>query len=276
MQRVARGLGLGLFALALVAILMWSFQRRMAYPGAYMDRGNLLPRPAGVESWTRDLDDGSVEAWFMPGDGVSPKQPGPAVVFLHGNGELIDDWPDALRGYTRAGVSVLLPEYRGYGRSAGTPSEVDITIDLQHWVDRLAEREEVDADRLVYHGRSLGGGFATRLLGYRTPAALILSSTFTSLPDVAHDLLKVPRFLVRDKLPIAETIRSFEGPVLVLHGADDRVVPVEHARTNAATAPAGRLIVYRGAGHNNLATDPRVWRDIDQFLRDTGVLDPID
>src|SRR5690606_34255575 len=102
--------------------------------------------------------EGRVEAWLLPGDGVSAERPGPAVVFAHGNAELIDHWPGALARYRRLGVSVVLPEYRGYGRSAGRPSESAIRDDLRALHARLSSHPMVDVTRLVYHGRSLGGG----------------------------------------------------------------------------------------------------------------------
>ena len=96
------------------------------------------PDVEGLVRLRRDVDGGGVEAWVLPGRGASAERPGPAVIFAHGNGELIDHWPDVLSWYVRQGVTVLLPEYRGYGRSAGRPSERDITDDFVWFHDDLA------------------------------------------------------------------------------------------------------------------------------------------
>ena len=84
-----------------------------------------------------DTEEGRVEAWLIPGDDVSAERPGPAVVFTHGNAELIDYWPAALAGYQKLGATLLLPEYRGYGRSAGSPSQEKICPpdQRQYWKD---------------------------------------------------------------------------------------------------------------------------------------------
>src|SRR5699024_1012438 len=135
----------------------------------------------GLERLWIDSDEGAVEAWFLPGDDVEPARPGPAILFTHGNAELIDHWPDALARYRRLGVSVVLPEYRGYGRSAGSPSEAAIAQDLRALHALLSADPRVDASRIVYHGRSLGGGAVCTLLDAHPPRALILESTFTSI-----------------------------------------------------------------------------------------------
>src|SRR5262249_34264176 len=110
------------------------------------DAGRGIP---GLDRVHISAEGGSVEGWVLPGDGASRDRPGPLVVFAHGNGELIDDWPELLEPYRRMGASVLLPEYRGYGRSAGSPSEEAIVGDFVQFVDRAVTRPEVDSERLV-------------------------------------------------------------------------------------------------------------------------------
>lgn len=200
------------------AAALWMFQRKLIYPGAWMEFA-VSPAPvAGVEQWEIPNDDGPVEAWLLPGDGVTADRPGPAVVFLHGNGEIIDQWTQEMSWYTDRGISVLLPEYRGYGRSAGKPSQDAIAADVRAATDRLLALDTVDPDRLIVHGRSLGGGFAAQLVESHPPAALILGSSFTSLPDVAQALVPVPGFMVRDRLPVEAVLRGYAGPVRIMHG----------------------------------------------------------
>ena len=73
----------------------------------------------GAELWKREVSGAEVEAWFLLGEGRSPESPGPALMFFHGNAESIDEWPVWLRPFQERGVSLLLMEYRGYGRSTG-------------------------------------------------------------------------------------------------------------------------------------------------------------
>ena len=223
-----------------------------------------------VRLW-HDSPQGRVEAWFLPGDGVSESAPGPVVVFAHGNGELIEQWPEALEPYRRLGVSLLLPEYRGYGRSAGTPSESAIRDDLRAFFRQLLARPEVDPRRVVLHGRSLGGGAVCGLAEARAPAALILQSTFTSIPDVARRWM-VPPALIADRFDTLPVVRRLDCPILVVHGRRDAVVPFAHGRALSECNPRARLVPYE-ADHNDCPPDWECyWRDIEGFLRDAAVI----
>lgn len=256
------------------AVALWLFQRKLIYPGAWMTFADSPAPSEQVERWEIPNDGGVVEAWLLPGDGVTAEAPGPAVVFLHGNGEIIDQWTQEMSWYTDRGVSVLLPEYRGYGRSAGKPSQDAIASDLKTAVGRLLELESVDPDRLIVHGRSLGGGFAAQVVAMEghEPAALILGSSFTSLPDAARAMVPVPGFMIRDKLPVEAVLRTYAGPVLIVHGEDDTVIPVAHARRNAAAAANATLVIYERTGHNNMPRGHGRWDDIEAFLAENGLL----
>lgn len=247
-------------------------QRAMLFPRQYPREIPSALRTPGLERLWLDTDEGPVEAWILPGDGVDPARPGPAVIFTHGNGELIDHWPEALSRYRRLGVTLVLPEYRGYGRSAGSPSEAAIRADLEALHARVAAHPLVDASRLVYHGRSLGGGAACTLLEGHPPRALILESTFTSVADVAAGML-VPSFLIVDRFDNASALRRYRGPLLVFHGRQDRLIPVEHARRLAAIHGSAELVLY-DAGHNDLPPPGAdYWPRIEAFLRRAGVIE---
>jgi fermentation-respiration switch protein FrsA (DUF1100 family) len=252
----------------------WPLQRRLLFPRA----GLRAPDPPtvsfpGLQRLWLDTEAGRVEAWYMPGAGRSAAQPGPAVIFAHGNGEVIDDWATPLRPYVWRGVGVLLPEYRGYGRSAGRPSQAALTDDFVRFYDLLAARPEVDSRRVVLHGRSLGGGVVAALAQRRRPAALVLTSTFTSVPAMARRFL-LPRFLVRDPFDTLAFLRQHEGPVLIMHGRHDTLIPYRHAVALAAAAPHARLVSV-DAGHNDFPVQsPRVWREIFALLEGAGIVAP--
>lgn len=225
----------------------------------------------GLERLWLDTPQGRVEAWFLPGRGVSPATPGPVVLFAHGNAELIELWPEALEPYRRLGISLLLPEYRGYGRSAGTPSEQAIGEDVRAFFERLLARPDVDPRRVVLHGRSLGGGVVCGLAASHPPAAMVLQSTFTSIPDVARRWL-IPPLFVADRFETLEVVRGLECPILVVHGERDAVVPFSHGQRLAAASPRARLVRY-DADHNDCPPDwDTFWRDIEAFLREAGVV----
>jgi len=254
---------------------MFSLQRLMIYPRhaaePLRNPGQGVP---GLVRFTVDSEEGPVEGFYLPGEGASAQRPGPAVIFAHGNAELIDYWPAEMARYRRMGLGVLLPEYRGYGRSAGSPSQEAITADLLRFYDWLVARPEVDAKRLVYHGRSLGGGAVCALAAHHPPAALVLQSTFTSIRQLARRFL-MPGFLVRDPYDNLEVVRRLTCPVLVAHGRRDSLIPFEHAMDlRAAAGDRARLVAYPEAGHNNCPPDwSAFWDEVERFLRGAGIVD---
>lgn len=197
----------------------------------------------------------------------NPAGPAPLIIFTHGNGELADDWIPAFEPPRTWGAAVLLVEYPGYGRAPGSPSEKSITEAVHAAYDWAAVDPRIDPAQIVAYGRSLGGGAAARLAVDRRVAALILESAFTSVADFAARFL-APSFLIRDPFDNRKTLPSYRGPLLVIHGRQDTIVPIEHGRELAALVPGARLHELN-CGHNDC---PREWRTIHTFLRESDVI----
>jgi fermentation-respiration switch protein FrsA (DUF1100 family) len=189
------------------------------------------------------------------------------LIFTHGNGELIDYWPDAFDEPRRWGLGVLLVEYPGYGRSAGRPSEPAILESMLAADDWMRRQPQIDASRLVPYGRSLGGSAAALLAVERRVPALILESAFTSARAFASQF-GAPGLLVRDPLDTLAAVRRFDGPILVLHGDRDEIVPTAHGRALAAASSRATLQLLP-CGHNDCA---RPWRHVRTFLEAHGLL----
>lgn len=250
-------------------LILW-VQRRVIYPSSLANRReNNLLRPETVQSlW---LDEPRVEGWLLLGRGVSAANPGPAVIFAHGNGELIDDWLVLMNAYYQFGVTSLLVEYRGYGRSQGKPSQQAITDDFVQFYDQLVTRPEIDATRIVFHGRSLGGGVICSLAQQRPPAAMILQSTFTSASRLARRML-VPSFLILDPYDNLTVVHQLSCPLLVIHGRHDEIIPYWHGQRLHAAAADSHLVTY-DCGHNDCPPDWNVfWNDVIGFLRDSRMV----
>lgn len=156
------------------------------YPNRGHERAEGRGAPSGYESWWRELPDGAgrVEAWWRPAAGASTGRPAPAVMYFQGNAELIDDQRQIADLWHSLGVSVLICEHVGYGRSAGVPRVENDIVNGAAWFDILAAMPEVRSDRIFAHGFWLGGAFAAQLASRRPVAGLVLESTFSSRESV--------------------------------------------------------------------------------------------
>ena len=251
-----------------------ALQRTFMYPRFVIEQ--VLPdeqaRPAGFERWTIPHEDGITEAWFVVGDNVSATSPGPAVVYAHGNGELIDHHTQWITAYTDLGVSVLLVEYRGYGRSDGSPTQAAITNDFGWAYKQLLFRPEVDPSRIIFHGRSIGGGVACSLATRHEPAALILQSTFTSAKAMAAKFW-FPPFLILDAYRNDHLLETYPGPVLLMHGNRDTLIPITHSKKLDAIAADSRLVEFE-CNHNDMPLTSKAFRQtIRTFLIETELID---
>jgi pimeloyl-ACP methyl ester carboxylesterase len=249
-------------------ILLFFSQRSMIYPGARYHVDSEPPRAEGLEVLRLRTSLGDVEALFLTATRTAP---GLAVIFAHGNGEVTDYWVTALDGFRARGIAVLLVEYPGYGRSTGAPSEAAIRTAMNAAYDRIAADRRVDRSRIFGFGQSLGGGAVCLLAKDRPLRALILESTFPSLAlFTAH--YGAPSFLLRDRFDNLSTIEHFEGPILVIHGRQDRLIPWEEARRLAAASPHSTFKLY-DCGHGCWDPDRLpFWRDADEFLSRAGIL----
>lgn len=268
--------GLAAAGLLAAAILVW------VAAAWSLQRSVLFPRPPAPTSSPADgrsdvevvkLGGDGVEAWYLPparpenGSGGGAPRTGTALIFTHGNGELIDYWLEPFERVREWGVGVLLVEYPGYGRSGGQPSEASILRAMTDAWDHLAARADVDPTRIIAWGRSLGGGAACSLAAERSIAALILESSFTSVGSLSRRYgLFGP--LVRDPFDNLEAVTSFDGPVLVLHGERDAIIPSEHGRALAAAARDSELHLFP-CGHNDC---PTPWSTVREFLERRALL----
>lgn len=240
--------------------VLFLVQRRLLFPAPPVTGG--VPPADARQIWLPGLE-GDTEAWFLPA--TRSAGPTPLIVFGHGNGEVIDYWPDEFTEPREWGFAVLLVEYPGYGRSPGRPSEASIRRAFLAAYDWASAQPEIDTARIVGYGRSLGGGAVALLSRERALAALILESTFTSTRPFARGF-GAPSFLVRDPFDNEEAVRTFDRPLLIIHGERDEVIPTVHGRTLADVADVP--IHLLPCGHNDC---PRPWDVVSGFLRDAGV-----
>jgi fermentation-respiration switch protein FrsA (DUF1100 family) len=237
---VALAIVAGLCLLAFVAI--FAFQRSLIYPAPAQPAA----LPAGYQSVALHTADGlTLKAAYRAA--LHGKQ---TVVFFHGNG---DSWEGAAVATSRlaaTGYGVLLPEYRGYAGNPGHPTEAGLYADGRAALAFLKDRHVTDRQTVLI-GNSLGSGVATQMATEIAPAALVLISPFTSLPDAAakHFPWLPVRLLLRDRFDNLAKIGRVGAPVLVLHGRRDAVIAFAEAGPLSAAAKRGTLIPFPEAGH---------------------------
>ncbi len=268
-RRIARWLFVPACVYAAWCALLWFKQGDMLFPRD-MAVG-LSDPPADALVMYRDIGAATdpsaprVEAWYFQGEGCSADRPGPAVFLFHGNADLINNWDDIARAYTQRGVNVLLCEYRGYGRSGGTPSQSAIVDDATYFYDLVVLRPEVRRDAIISHGRSLGGGVAAQLAAKRPVAALVLDETFTSVASFASGY-GVPTLLVRNPFRTDDVLRTFKGAVFIAHGTRDVTIPYTHGTALASLRPDAVFVACPADHMNFPGDDEAYWQALEAFL----------
>jgi pimeloyl-ACP methyl ester carboxylesterase len=251
---------------------LFFLQGSMIYPGAADHVSPTAPHVNDSELLRITTAQGNVDALFLPGYTDASDQPRPLLIFAHGNGEVIDYWFTSLDGFRERGIGVLLVEYPGYGRSSGSTSENSIRAAMDAAYDQIVRNPGVDRTRIVGFGQSLGGGAICLLARDRPLRALILQSTFTSLDGFATKW-GAPTFLLRSHFDNLSTVRHFQGPLLVIHGRADQVIPWQQGRQLAAAAAHATFRLY-SCGHGCWDPDRLpFWSDAIPFLVAAGILD---
>jgi fermentation-respiration switch protein FrsA (DUF1100 family) len=203
--------------------------------------------------------------WFVPAE----KHRG-VVLFCHGNAGNISHRLESIDVFHRLGLSVFIFDYRGYGKSEGRVSEKGTYLDAEAAWQYVVDERQVDPSEIVIFGRSLGGAVGSWLAQDHTPRALIIESTFTSIPDIAAQLypfLPVRR-LARFRYSAVDYVRRVNCPVLIVHSRDDEMIPFSHGRRlfEAANEPK-EFLEIRGTHNEGFITSAKLYGDgLDAFM----------
>ena len=243
-----------------------SLEQAAVFQPAVYPTGNWDPENLDYKDVVLTASDGSkLHGWF-----VSHDEPVGVALFCHGNGGNITLLANALRTLNqRHRLAVMTFDYRGYGRSEGVPSADGIMQDARVARRWLAKHAGVEESEIIMMGESLGGAVAVELAARDGARALVLSSTFTSLPDVGahHAPWLLPRWNMTMRLNSLRKIAQYDGPLLISHGDADEVVPFTHGE-KLYEAAAGAKTFFRAPGGRHNDPLPEAYHvTLDGFLR---------
>ncbi|WP_305989377.1 alpha/beta hydrolase [Roseibium sp. MMSF_3544] len=236
-------------AYGMAAGFMYLNQRNFVF----VPTGELMtPEERGLENVSVELvemaDGTRITAWA-----ADPSIEGaPTVLYFHGNSSNLSNRSERFRQILDSGYGLYAPTHRGYAGSEGSPSEAALISDALEVYDTLS----ASGAPVIVHGESLGTGIATAVAAVRPDVGLlVLEAPYTALVDMAaeqYPWLPV-NLLMKDPMKTRDRIASVEAPVLVIHGTEDRVIPVEHGRKLFEIAPEPKeLLILEGAGHGDL------------------------
>lgn len=255
-------------AASLVMINGWLFVQQPAmlfHPSRTLDAG---PQDWGLHHEDVQLttaDGLALNGWFIPRDGA-----GRVVLFLHGNAGNISHRGESLQIFHRLGLAVFIFDYRGYGRSQGTPGEKGFYRDADAAWRYLVETRGIAPEDIVVFGRSLGGAVAAHLASQVRPGGLILESTLSSTRDFAHLLhpLLSRVVVMRYSFDTAASLADVRCPVLVLHSPEDDIMPYSLGETVYRSAREPRRFVRLRGDHNSgfLRSQPAYEQALDAFF----------
>ena len=242
----------------LLVAAVYLMQARMLYLADVPGR-ELTATPAEIDLPYDDIvietaDGVRLHGWFIPGESSR------VLLFFHGNAGNISHRLTSIHQFRGLGLSVLIIDYRGYGQSGGKTTEKGIYHDADAAWRYLTEERGVPRSDIIIFGRSMGASAAARLATKRQPLALIVESSFTSIPDIAQEIYPwLPaRWLSHLRHATRDYIEDVRCPVLVVHSRDDEIVPFHHGEAIFAAAQEPKSLVVLQGGHNDAYVRDRV------------------
>lgn len=214
------------------------------------------------------VDGAVLHGVLVPGRGEGPR---PTVLYFGGNAERVRRRARDRGWVGELGWNLVLVSYRGYDDSTGSPSAEALLQDAVAVHDAVAARPDVDGERIVAWGTSLGSGIAARVARERELAGVILAMPYARLSDIAGDLYPwLPvRWLFRHEIDTLADAPTITEPMLVVHGEEDTLIPPEHGqRLVEAWGGPARLELVAGATHDDLVGRPELRAAIEAFLRE--------
>ncbi len=239
-----------------VAVTVWSLvgyiEKQLVFPGARYKQGFWeQPHLAPEDIFFQASDGVRLHGWY-----VEHENPDVHILYCHGNGGNVSHRTEVLKLLNREmNASVFIFDYRGYGQSEGSPNEQGVMADARAARQWLATRAGIPQENILLLGRSIGGAVATGLADEAPCRALVLESTFATLPDAAgkHYPWLPVRWVMQNRFNSMEKISTYQGPLLQSHSRADSIIPFEHGRRlfDACPSEDKTFFTIENIGHNS-------------------------
>lgn len=262
---ISMGLLSGLLYLMQPSMVFYPYRELVETPAA---------RGLEYEDVQIDTDDGvRLHGWYIPREGAEE-----VVLFLHGNGGNISHRGDSISIFHRLGLNVLIIDYRGYGKSEGTPSEEGLYEDARSAWRYLIGKRGFRGEQIIIFGRSIGAAVATKLAAELTlergPKKVILESAFSSARDMADRVLPLISRVVMMRYPFnsMERIKDINARLLMLHSPDDEIIPYRLGEKLYQAANEPKQFVKLKGDHNYgfMLSQPEYERALARFINAKG------
>jgi uncharacterized protein len=259
-------------ALVVVLAVLRAFENRFIffpprYPEGFPAQGNY---PKDLEEvWIRTDDGVRLNAWFRA-NSASAK----VLLWFHGNATNIGRQMGELQEYAKLGTNILAVDYRGYGKSEGSPDEAGVYRDAEAAYRYLTGQRRFMPEQIIVFGHSLGGAVAVDLAARHPCGGLIVESSFTNMGEMARMMFHLPlmEYLPRSRFDSLDKIARVRAPILVIHGTRDDTVPFTMGKKlfEAAREPKWFLPI-EGGGHNAVFVEggDRYWKTVQEFVNGT-------
>lgn len=262
--------GFGVLALIANSLKRASLFFPERYPGGYWDTERLPVQP--VDAWVTTPDGVKLHFWVF----TSPRQPVPTLLWFHGNGGNLSYRADVAAELARRGISTVLFDYRGYGRSEGKPSEHGLYIDSLAAFDYAVSVLGARPRDIVLYGESLGGPYAAYVGAERGGRGVIVENSFPSLVSMAR--IAYPNlpfsFFVKKSLRTTDYLNEAGLPVLVMHSKGDSMIPYRLGLEIFEALEVPRtLFTSETADHSQIPAveGDRYYRAIEEFMKATAI-----
>jgi pimeloyl-ACP methyl ester carboxylesterase len=256
--------GIGVLIFLATTVLFYRFQDRIVFQGTSLPRDYVFKFGQTFEEYFIPTEDGEVlNAVLFRSSGASKG----LILYFHGNKDNLQRWGQYAIDFTQLGYDILMTDYRGYGKSTGTPTEEHLYSDAET-IMRWSKRNLLH-DRVILYGRSLGSAVASQLATLHEPEILFLETPFDEISGAVYAPLKMVTrmFPLKYSFPNKEFLSRVKCRKVLIHGTDDWVVPLSSASNlKPLLSKDDQFVIIEGGGHRNLRDFEAFHKALEQVL----------